>query len=232
MLNHVAIIMDGNGRWAKARRMPLLAGHRQGAEAAKKTIQACRDFGIKYLTLYAFSSENWGRPQDEVEDLMNLLRHYLGSDKEINKLHDKGIRIRIVGDKQKFSDDILGRISYIEKLTEANDEGYLNLALSYGGRQEIAYAARRIAEDVKAGNVSVDGVNEELVASCLYTRDIPDPDLLIRTGGEQRISNFLLWQSAYTELYFTETLWPDFDKNELGKAVDEFNNRERRFGGR
>lgn len=229
MLNHLAVIMDGNGRWANSRMLPRAAGHKKGAETARNLINSAKDAGIKYLTLYAFSSENWGRPAEEVNDLMNLLRFYL--DKEIGNLHDSGIKIRIIGDLEKLSDDIRQKISKAEKLTENNSDLNLNIALSYGSRHEIVSAAKKLAEDIAAGKIKDEDVNEKSFQGYLYTAGIPDPDLLIRTGGDQRISNFLLWQSAYTEFYFTPVLWPDFSEKELAAAIEEFYKRERRFGG-
>src|SRR5487761_1611018 len=201
---HVAIIMDGNGRWAKARGLPRIAGHRAGAEAVRRTLTASVELGIKYLTLFGFSSENWKRPATEVSDLMGLLRHYIRG--EIAELHRNGVRLRIIGDRTKLPTDIVGMIDNAETLTAGNDRLNLSIALSYGGRAEIALAAR------------------------LLTADIPDPDLLIRTSGEQRISNFLLWQTAYAELVFTPTLWPDFAKSDLEKALRDYHGRDRRYG--
>lgn len=224
MLNHLAIIMDGNGRWAESRNLPRSAGHKKGAEAAEKIIRACPEHGIKYLTLYTFSSENWNRPEQEVSDLMNLLRFYLN--KELKTLHKNGVKIRVIGDRKKLPTDIAKQITEAEKLTENNANLHLCIALSYGSRQEIVNALNEIV-NTHGKNQSI---TEEILSNNLYTKDIPDPDLLIRTGGEHRISNFLLWQMAYTELYFTETLWPDFNAENLKEAVNDFNQRERRFG--
>lgn len=217
MLRHVAIIMDGNGRWASARHLPRTAGHKKGADAARKVIEAAADSNVQFLTLYAFSSENWKRPEQEVKELMNLLRFYLGS--ELSSLHKNNIRIKVIGDVSKLDLDIQQKILEAEKLTQANSALQLNIALSYGSRQEIIKAA-----------LAMEG-NEGDFEAHLYTYQIPDPDLLIRTGGEQRLSNFLLWQLAYTELYFTDTLWPDFDEKQFEEAIAEFHRRERRFGG-
>src|SRR5215469_1219240 len=192
---HVAIIMDGNGRWAKARGLPRIAGHRAGAEAVRRTLTASVELGIKYLTLFGFSSENWKRPADEVSDLMGLLRHYIRG--EIAELHRNGVRLRIIGERAKLPNDIVGMIDNAETLTASNDRLNLSIALSYGGRAEIALAARRLAEDVAAGRLAPGAVDEDTFAARLLTVGIPDPDLLIRTSGEQRISNFLLWQTAY-----------------------------------
>jgi len=225
---HVAIIMDGNGRWAKARGLPRIAGHRAGAEAVRRTLTASVELGIKYLTLFGFSSENWKRPVDEVSDLMGLLRHYIRG--EIAELHRNGVRLRVIGERTKLPPDIVGMIDNAETLTAANDQLNLSIALSYGGRSEIALAARRLAEDVASGRLAPAAIDEDAFAARLLTVGIPDPDLLIRTSGEQRISNFLLWQTAYAELVFTPTLWPDFAKGDLEKAVRDFHGRDRRYG--
>jgi undecaprenyl diphosphate synthase len=225
---HVAIIMDGNGRWAKARGLPRIAGHRAGAEAVRRTLTASVELGIKYLTLFGFSSENWKRPETEVNDLMGLLRHYIRG--EIAELHRNGVRLRVIGERAKLPPDIVGMIDNAEALTSGNDRLNLSIALSYGGRAEIALAARRLAEDALAGHIAPADIDEEAFAARLLTADIPDPDLLIRTSGEQRISNFLLWQTAYAELVFTPTLWPDFAKSDLEKALRDYHGRDRRYG--
>ncbi len=225
---HVAIIMDGNGRWARERRLPNIAGHKRGAEALRNTVVAARELGIGYLTVYGFSSENWNRPASEVDDLMGLLRLYLR--REIVELGKNGVRLRVIGDFSRFDKDIIDLIAYAEEQTRTNTTLHLTLALSYGGRAEIAQAARRCAELVAAGTLAVDDINEDHFAEHLFTIDLPDPDLVIRTSGEQRISNFLLWQSAYSELVFTPTLWPDFGKADLVSAIGEFHQRERRYG--
>jgi len=225
---HVAIIMDGNGRWAQARGLPRIAGHRRGAEAVRRTVSAATELGIRYLTLFGFSSENWKRPLNEIHDLMGLLRHYLRG--EIAELHEKGVRILFIGDRSRLPPDIVTLIVNSEELTRNNDRLTLSIALSYGGRAEIATAARRIAEEAAAGRLDPAKVDETLFGRFLFTEGIPDPDLLIRTSGEQRISNFLLWQCAYSELVFTGTLWPDFDKAALENAVRDFHGRERRYG--
>jgi len=225
---HVAIIMDGNGRWARERRLPKIAGHKRGAEALRNTVVAARELGIGYLTVYGFSSENWNRPPSEVDDLMGLLRLYLR--KEIVELGKNGVRLRVIGDFSRFDKDIIDLIDYAEEQTGQNTTLHLTLALSYGGRAEITQAARRCAELVAAGTLSLDDVDEKHFAENLFTTGLPDPDLVIRTSGEQRISNFLLWQSAYSELVFTPTLWPDFGKADLVAAIGEYHQRERRYG--
>ena len=225
---HVAIIMDGNGRWAKARGLPRVAGHRRGAEAVRRTIVAAAEFGISYLTLFGFSSENWKRPSTEVDDLMGLLRVYLRG--EIAELHQKGVRLRIIGDRTRLAPDIVTLIANAEALTRDNKGLNLVVALSYGGRDDIVQAARRIAAEAAAGRLKPEEIDATRFDDYLFTAGIPDPDLLIRTSGEKRISNFLLWQSAYTELVFVDTLWPDFGAGDLEKALQEFHGRERRFG--
>jgi undecaprenyl diphosphate synthase len=225
---HVAIIMDGNGRWAKARGLPRIAGHRRGAEAVRRTVTAATELGIRYLTLFGFSSENWKRPANEISDLMGLLRHYLRG--EVAALHKQGVRFRVIGDRTRLPADIVTLIANAEALTRTNGRLVLSIALSYGARAEIALAARRIAEEVAAGRLTIDAVDESCLGRFLFTAGIPDPDLVIRTSGEQRISNFLLWQSAYAELVFTATLWPDFDKADLERAVRDYHGRERRYG--
>jgi undecaprenyl diphosphate synthase len=225
---HIAIIMDGNGRWAQGKRLPRVAGHRRGADAVRRTVRAASELGVSYLTLFGFSSENWKRSEEEVGDLMVLLRLYLRS--ETAELHKNGVKFRMIGDRSRFSKDIIQLIENAETMTAANTRLTLVLALSYGGRQEIAAAAQALARDAVSGRISADSIDELTLAQRLATRDIPDPDLLIRTSGEQRISNFLLWQLAYTELVFTDTLWPDFDYADLASAISEFQRRERRFG--
>jgi undecaprenyl diphosphate synthase len=225
---HVAIIMDGNGRWAQARGLPRIAGHRQGADAVRRTLVAAGELGIPYLTLFGFSSENWKRPPDEIESLMGLLRHYLRS--EIAELHRHGVRLRIIGERDRLAGDIAGLIRNAEILTCDNDKMNLTIALSYGGRAEIVAAARAIAAEVMAGKLALDRIDEAAIGRHLFTSELPEPDLLIRTSGEQRISNFLLWQCAYAELVFTKTLWPDFGRADLEQAVADFGGRERRYG--
>ena len=226
---HVAIIMDGNGRWAKARGLPRTAGHKRGAEAVRRTVEAAREMGVSYLTLYGFSSENWKRPAGEVADLMGLLRLYLRN--EVNNLHKNGVRLKVIGDRARLGPDIVRLIADAETKTAGNTALTLVLALSYGGRQELIEATRHLAAEVVAGRLTLDDINEDSMSARLYTADIPDPDLLIRTSGERRISNFLLWQSAYAELVFIETLWPDFGRPELEAAIRDFHGRDRRYGG-
>ena len=226
---HLALIMDGNGRWAKSRGLPRIEGHRRGADSVRTAITCCIKYGVRYLTLYSFSSENWKRPADEVNDLMGLLRRYLQS--EIADLHKNGVRLRVIGDRAALSRDIIKLIEDAETLTLKNQTLDLIVALSYGGRAEIATAARRIAEDVAAGKLTVADIDEEAVAQRLETLGIPDPDIMVRTSGEQRISNFLLWQMAYTEFVFLDTLWPDFSEKDFVQVISEYQRRERRFGG-
>ncbi len=225
---HVAIIMDGNGRWAKKRRLPRVAGHRKGAEAVRITVKACVDFNISYLTLYAFSSENWKRPATEVEDLMGLLRHYLRN--EVAELNRSDIRICFIGDRSRLSPDLIKLLHDAEQTTLGNKALTLTLALNYGGHAEIVDASRRLAAEVEAGKIKADDITESLFAEHLHTTGIPDPDVIIRTSGEKRLSNFLLWQAAYSELIFIDDLWPDFNKETLAKAVQEYHGRDRRFG--
>jgi undecaprenyl diphosphate synthase len=227
---HVAIIMDGNGRWAKARRLPRIAGHRAGVEAVRKVVKAAPDLGIEVLTLYAFSSENWKRPADEVSDLMGLLRQYIRT--EIAELHANGVRLDFVGQWRALKPDLVALLDEARALTAGNTGLTLVMALNYGGQDEIARAARSLAADVVAGRLEVDGITPETIERRLDTSAWPVPDIVIRTSGEQRLSNFLLWQSAYAELLFVEQLWPDFDGASLAGALAEFARRERRFGGR
>ena len=227
-LFHVAIIMDGNGRWAQDRGLPRTIGHQKGADAVRCSVEGAIRHGIKYLTLFGFSSENWKRSEEEIGDLMALLKLYLRS--EIAELHEKGVRFRMIGDRTRFSNEIIRLIENAELTTTNNTRMTLVLALSYGGRQEISEAAKALARDVVSGSIPVESIDELALERYLATHDIPDPDLLIRTSGEQRISNFLLWQLAYTELVFTEKLWPDFGYNDLVMAITEFHRRERRFG--
>jgi undecaprenyl diphosphate synthase len=225
---HVAIIMDGNGRWAKARGLPRVAGHRRGGEAVRRAVTAAAELGISYLTLFGFSSENWKRPAHEVDDLMTLLRHYLRG--EVAELHRNNVRVRVIGDRLRLAPDIVTLIDNTETLTAGNTGLRLSVALSYGGRAEIAGAARRIAEAAMVGQLRPDQIDETVFARYLLTADMPDPDLVIRTSGEQRLSNFLLWQTAYSEFVFIDTLWPDFTKTDLERALSEFHGRERRYG--
>ena len=227
---HVAIIMDGNGRWAKKRMLPKVAGHKRGADVVRKCVEDAVELGIKYLTLYAFSSENWNRPEDEVNDLMTLLQRYLT--KEVDNLHEKNIRISFIGNRSRLSDNIRALLDSAEKRTANNTRLCLTLALSYGGRSEIIDAAKEVAQMVKSGALDCNDITEELFASHLHTSHIPDPDLIIRTSGEQRISNFLLWQIAYAEFVFLDVLWPDFNREMLEKALEEYYGRDRRYGAR
>jgi undecaprenyl diphosphate synthase len=221
--------MDGNGRWAKARGLPRVAGHRQGAEAARKVLRAAGEAGVECLTLYAFSSENWRRPESEINDLMGLLRFYIGS--ELNALHREGIRLVILGDHSAFQPDVAKLVDQAVAKTAGNTRMTLAIALNYGSRVELVKAAQSIAGRVAAGELAVEQIDEKLLDAALYTKDLPPLDLLIRTSGECRLSNFLLWQAAYAELLFVETLWPDFDGDSLGAALVEFAARDRRYGG-
>jgi undecaprenyl diphosphate synthase len=225
---HVAIIMDGNGRWARRRHLPRVAGHRVGLEAVRKTIKACVNHGVEVLTLFAFSSENWRRPKEEVGLLMNLFMNAL--DNEVKKLHRNGVRLRIIGDVDGFSPELQQRIHAAEQLTRENSVLSLNIAANYGGRWDITQACRRLAEEVSAGTLQSEAISEELLRNRMALSELPEPDLFIRTGGEQRISNFLLWQLAYTELFFTDQLWPAFDENAFAEALKSFAGRQRRFG--
>ena len=226
---HIAIIMDGNGRWAKQRSLPRTAGHQQGIEACKRAVRAAGELGIDYITLFGFSTENWSRPADEVNELMRLLRMYLRS--ETAELHRNNVRMRMIGDRTPFSKDILELIENAEQLTVDNDGLNLTIALNYGGRDEILKAASDMAVYMKQEDIEPSFENaQEYFSSFLMTKDIPDPDIMIRTSGEQRVSNFLLWQCAYTEFVYTDTLWPDFEKKDLEEAIGEFECRERRFG--
>ena len=227
---HVAIIMDGNGRWAKSRGLPRIAGHREGSRAVRRTVEAAIKAGVSWLTIYAFSSENWRRPAGEILDLTGLLRRYLRS--EIAELKQSGVRLRFIGDRGRFDSDIQNDLDAAERDTETNTRLNLTIALSYGARAEIAAAARAALEAVRAGCLDARDLGEDVFASFLATAGMPDPDLVIRTSGEQRLSNFLLWQAAYAELVFLDVLWPDFDHAHFGAALTEFSRRERRFGAR
>jgi undecaprenyl diphosphate synthase len=225
---HIAIIMDGNGRWAKQHTMGRIRGHKKGAQAVRTTVTACREIGIQYLTLFAFSSENWGRPDEEVNALMSLLEDYL--EKETPKLQKQQIRLNSIGNIERLYPPVKKKLLDVMKLTEQNDKMVLNLALSYGSRDEMVLAIQKMISDSQKGRLEIGDINQDLVGRYLYTAGMPDPDLLIRTSGEYRISNFLLWQLAYTELYFTDVLWPDFKKDDLLKAIAVYQRRERRFG--
>ena len=227
---HVAIIMDGNGRWAAERRLPRIEGHRRGVEAVRRTVEAAGDLGITHLTLFSFSSENWSRPAEEIRDLFGLLRWFIRRD--LADLHKNGVRIRIIGSRADLDNDIQRMLDDAVELTKENSALNLTIAFNYGSRNEIARAATRIAEDVKAGVLTPEDITEELFGSYLDTDGLPDPDLLIRTSGELRLSNFLLWQLAYTEFVFVDTYWPDFNKTHFEEAIAEFQRRNRRFGGR
>jgi undecaprenyl diphosphate synthase len=226
---HVAIIMDGNGRWAAARGLPRGEGHRRGVEALRRTVRAAGDLGIGFLTIFSFSAENWSRPPAEIRELMALLRRFIRHD--LADLHRSGVRVRVIGDRENLDADIRGLLDEAEELTKANAKLVLVVAFNYGARQEIARAARRLAAAVAAGDLAIDAVTADALAGQLDAPDLPDPDLVIRTSGEQRLSNFLLWQSAYSELVFVPTYWPDFDRAALEGAITEYRRRERRFGG-
>ena len=226
---HVAIIMDGNGRWAAARGLPRVEGHRRGVEALRKTVRAAGDMGIRCLTIFSFSSENWQRPASEVRALMGLLRLFIR--KDLAELHSNGVRVRVIGERDSLDPDIRRLLEEAEELTGANTNLLLVVAFNYGARDEIARAVQRIAANVASGVVKPDAITEEMIGQHLDAPEIADPDLIIRTSGEQRLSNFLLWQAAYSELVFTPVYWPDFDRAALQSAIEEYRRRERRFGG-
>jgi undecaprenyl diphosphate synthase len=223
---HIAIIMDGNGRWAKARHLPRMAGHRAGTENIRRVIHACIEFGVEYLTIYAFSTENWKRPKDEVDGLIQLLGEML--DREVAQLHKDGVCIRHIGRLEHLSDILQKKIADAVELTQNNTTLFLNIAWNYGGRDEIIYACQNLLKD----GIAPEALTEDLFSQYLFTKGTPDPDLMVRTSGEYRTSNYLIWQSAYSEWYFTDTLWPDFDRESLKLAIESFGSRERRFGGR
>ncbi len=225
---HVAIIMDGNGRWAKAQRKPRIIGHRRGVETVREVVKACRELEIEVLTLFAFSSENWRRPAKEVSLLMDLF--FIALDREVKKLHRNNIKLRVIGDHSAFPERIQNRILKAEALTADNDGLLLNVAANYGGKWDILQAVQKLMAKAVAGEIPASTITNEMIEAELSMSELPDPDLFIRTGGEQRISNFLIWQLAYTELYFTDTLWPDFDRNAFDKALASFAGRQRRFG--
>lgn len=227
-LQHIAVIMDGNGRWAAKRGLPRNAGHKKGAEVVIETAKAVKELGVPYLTIYAFSTENWKRSKQEVDGLMNLLRQYLDSNFE--ELEKNDVRIRFIGERGMLDADIVNKMENLEKRTISNRSLVLRIALSYGSRQEIVNAVRRTAQKVKNGELAITDIDENEFSQMLYTAEVPDPDLLIRTSGEQRLSNYLLWQLAYTELFFTNTLWPDFNKEELKSIIENYKTRERRYG--
>ena len=226
---HVAIIMDGNGRWASARGLPRSAGHKAGIDALRRTVKAASEFGIEFLTIYSFSTENWSRPKTEVMFLLDLLRRFISQD--VAELHASGVKIKIIGARENLDPKLVNMLADAEKLTAGNSKLNLVVAFNYGSRQEIARAAQAIAKLVQQGTLDLESVNAELVGRFLDTVNMPDPDLLIRTGGEERISNFLLWQCAYAEFVFVPEFWPDFSAEIFSRAIGEFNARERRFGG-
>ena len=225
---HVAIIMDGNGRWAKAQGLPRAAGHERGVEALRRTVEAAPDLGIRYLTVFSFSTENWRRPASEVSALFGLLKAYVQRD--LSRLAKEGVRVRILGRREGLPSDVAELVAKAERETAHNSDFFLNIAFNYGGREEIVRAAQKMANAARQGNIDPDDIDEGQFEGFLDTAGIPDPDLLIRTSGEYRLSNFLLWQAAYTELVFTDVLWPDFNRSDLEQAIAEFQSRERRFG--
>lgn len=225
---HVAIILDGNGRWAKKRMLPRNMGHAQGAKTVEQICEDADAIGIKYLTVYAFSTENWNRPENEVNALMKLLRNYLVDC--IKRANKNNMKVRVIGERSRLSEDIRNRIDELEEATRNNSGLNFTIAINYGSRDEMIRAMRKMVNDCKNNNTNVDDIDEKMFESYLDTADIPDPDLVIRTSGEERVSNFLLWQLAYSEFYFTDVLWPDFNKKELEKAVEKYNSRDRRFG--
>lgn len=227
-LQHIAFIMDGNRRWAKKRGLPVVMGHKKGAEVLIDTAKAVKKLGVKYMTVYAFSTENWQREKSEVDGLMNLLRNYL--DNSFKELEENNVKIIFIGEKELLDADIIAKMANIENKTAQNDGLVLCVALSYGGRQEIVSAAKKVAALVQNGDLSLSDIDVKTFSSLLYTAGMPDPDLLVRTSGEYRISNYLLWQMAYTEMYFSQMLWPDFSENELKKIIEEYEKRERRYG--
>ena len=226
---HIAIIMDGNGRWAKKRFLPRTAGHKAGVETVRKVITECKRLGIKHVTLYTFSTENWKRPALEVETLMTLLQSYLK--KEVEELNRNNVKLTAIGDIEKLPKSCLDELKRAMELTKDNDGPNLNLALNYGGRYDITNAVKQISRDIENHKLNSDDITEETIKNYLSTKSLPDPDLVIRTSGEQRLSNFLLWELAYAELYFTDVYWPDFDEKELQRAIYAYQNRDRRFGG-
>jgi len=227
--NHVAIILDGNGRWAKKRHLPRKYGHVEGAKTVEQICEDADSLGIKYLTVYAFSTENWNRPEDEVKALMTLLRNYLKDC--IKRANKNNMKVRVIGERSRLSDDIITRINELEAATKDNTGLNFTIAINYGSRDEMRRGVAKIAEDVKKGILDPKDIDEDTISTYLDTDGIPDPDLLIRTSGEERLSNFMLWQLAYSEFYFTDVLWPDFNKKELEKAIEKYNSRERRYGG-
>lgn len=226
---HIGIIPDGNGRWAQKRNMPRSMGHRQGSKTLKQVMNYAADIGIKYVTIYAFSTENWKRPKEEVDALMDLLSEFLGESRD--ELFKKNVRVRIIGEIKSLSDTLSERIEDVEKATAENTGLHLTIALNYGGRDEIIKAVKKICEDYKCGNLNIDEINDGKFKEYLYTKDMPDPDLIIRTAGEHRVSNFLIWQGAYAEFYSSPVLWPDFKSADFDEALRDYKNRDRRYGG-
>lgn len=226
---HIAIIMDGNGRWAKSRFMPRTYGHKVGVETIRKVVKECSRLGVKYLTLYAFSTENWKRPKDEVSALMGLLVKYLRN--ELEELHKNNVKILTIGDISKLPQACIEELDHAKEKTKDNTGLVMSLALNYGGRNDLVNAVKNISQEVVDGKISVDDIGDDLISSHLSTKESPDPDLVVRTSGEQRLSNFLLWELAYSEFYFTDIHWPDFDEKELQKAIFAYQSRDRRFGG-
>ena len=227
-LSHLAIIMDGNGRWSEQKGLPREDGHKEGVESLRKLLRYIDDFKIPYLTVFSFSTDNWNRPKSEISNLMNLLRKFIQTD--LTELHNNNVKIRIIGNREGVSKDIIKLIESSEFLTRNNDGLYLQIAFNYSGRDEIVNALKKIGASIKSGDIDPYNINEDIVDSNLFTAGLPEPDLLIRTGSEKRISNFLLWQLAYTEIYFEKSLWPDFNKDLLTEAINDFNNRYRRYG--
>lgn len=227
-LKHIAVIMDGNRRWAKEKNLPSAMGHKKGVDALKSTVRACDDFGIKYITVYAFSTENWNRTPEEVNFLMDLVAHTIKN--EINDLHENGVVIKFIGNREQLTDKLKKIFEDAEERTKKNNGVNLQIAFNYGARDEITSAVKKISKKIEEGIIKPDDISENLISSQLYTKNIPDPDLLIRTGGEKRISNYLLWQIAYSEIMIFDEFWPEFGKKQLEEAVIEFNHRNRRFG--
>jgi len=227
-LSHLAIIMDGNGRWSEQKGLPRENGHKEGVKSLRKLLRYIDDFQIPYLTVFSFSTDNWKRPKSEISNLMNLLRKFIQTD--LIELHNNNVKLRVIGNRDGMTKDIVRLINSSEYLTRDNDGLYLQIAFNYSGRDEIVNAVKKIGASIKSGDIDPYNINEEIIDSNLFTAGLPDPDLLIRTGSEKRISNFLLWQLAYTEIYFEKTLWPDFNKNLLSEAIIDFNNRYRRYG--
>ena len=227
-LRHIAVIMDGNRRWAKEHNLPSAFGHKKGVESLKRVMRACDDFGVKYLTVYAFSTENWNRKKEEVDFLMDLLGQTIKN--ELREMHQNGVVINFIGDLSKLRPKLQDILANAVEVTKNNSGVRLQIAFNYGARDEIVHAVKEIANRVKEGKIGIEDINENLISDNIYTRTMPDPDLLIRTGGEMRISNYLLWQIAYSELYVTKMLWPDFDKRALAEAIEDFHSRQRRYG--